>query len=94
MAKGDKLAVIDKIVVLTKVLGAGALCSMTVKTNQAVTSQSAMQITGTGLTRHVFKKAINKVEDLRISLSWASASSTNDCAIREIQVMGHWDEHI
>jgi hypothetical protein len=95
MAKGSALACIDKIVVLTKALGAGARCDLQVKVNQAVTSlTTAHSVTGTGKTRHIFKKAIPKVEDFRISLSWANGNGAYDCAVREIQVIGHWDEDI
>lgn len=94
MANGNLLAVIDKIIVMTKSLGTGATCSMTVKTNQEKATSSAMTITTANKTRHVFKTAINDIEDFKVLLSWAGSSASNDCAIRSIEVIGHWKESI
>jgi hypothetical protein len=88
------LACIDKVVVLTKSLGASAKCNLTIKINQEKTSATAMSITGTAKTRHVFKKEILDIEDLRVYLDWSGGDATNDCAIREIQIVGHWKEKI
>lgn len=94
MANGDKLACIDKIIVLTKSLGTGAACNLYVKTNQEAATSAAMSISTAGKRRHVFKNTFNDVEDFRIYLDWSVGSATNDCAIREIQVIGHWKESI
>jgi len=94
MSNGNHLACIDKIIVMTKSLGTGATCALTVKTNQEKATSDAMTITTAAKTRHVFKNAINDTEDFKIALSWSGSSATNDCAIRSIEVIGHWKESI
>ncbi len=89
---GDSLGVIDRIVVLTKTLAANARCDLYVKSNQESDTSAVMTVTGTGKRRHVFKKTILDLEDFRIYLSWLNGNGTNDCAIREIHVMGHYKE--
>ncbi len=89
LLSGDELGVIDKIVVLTPILGSGARCDLTIKSNQGASTSPVMQITTSGKTRHVFKKVINNIEDFRVALNWANGSASNACPIREIHIMGH-----
>lgn len=84
---------IDQIIVLTKTLGANARCDLILETDQASGTSATNQITGTGKRRHVFSKfTLTSIEDFRIFLNWANGSASNDAAIREIIVEGHYVE--
>lgn len=95
LAEGRKVGTIDTITVLTKTLGASARCDLIVEYNQASSNSSTKQITTTGKRRHLLKNfalPVGGVEDFRIFLNWANGSASNDCAIREIQIVGHYIE--
>lgn len=84
---------IDRITVLTKTLGASARCDLIVEADQASSTSSTKQITTAGKRRHVFTNfALKGIEDMRIFLNWANGSTSNDCAIRQIEVEGHYKE--
>ena len=65
---------------------------------------SAINITDTGTGTHTWWSAKRRhiftnfglpaggVEDFRLFLSWANGSATNDCPIRQIEVIGTWKE--
>jgi hypothetical protein len=90
---GSMLGYIDKVTVLTKTLGASARCDLIIEANQAASTGSTQQITTTGKRRHVFTKlGLAAIEDMRVFLNWANGSASNDCAIREITVEGHYTE--
>lgn len=90
---GTMVGYIDKIIVLTRTLGASASCALTVEYDQAASSGSSKTITGTGKRRHVLKDfGVKAAEDIRIALSWSGGSASNDCAIRRIIVEGHYVE--
>jgi hypothetical protein len=87
------LGYIDQIIVLTKTLGASARCDLILEGDQASASSATQQITGTGKRRHVFSQlGFLSREDFRIFLNWANGSASNDAAIREIIVEGHYVE--
>lgn len=88
--QGKYVCHLDYVVVRTKVLGASARCDLQIEYNQAVSSNTAIQITGTGATRFVKPLGIKDVEDFRIFLNYANGSASNDCAIKDIQIFGHW----
>ncbi|MCR4307112.1 MAG: hypothetical protein NUV80_00970 [Candidatus Berkelbacteria bacterium] len=88
--QGKYVAHLDYVVVRTKVLGASARCDLQIEYNQAVSSNTAIQITGTGATRFVKALGIKDVEDMRVFLDWSSGHATNDCGIKEIQIWGHF----
>ena len=93
--KGRKMGFIDEIIVLTKNLASGASCSLKIEANQAQSTSSAMTITTASKRRHIFTSkdiGLGKIEDLRIFLDWSGGSASNDCAIREIIVNGHFVE--
>lgn len=47
-----------------------------------------------GKSRHVFTKiGLRAVEDLRVSLAWSAGSTTNDCMIRSIEILGNYVEN-
>jgi len=82
---------VDEIVVLTKTLGASARCDLTIEADQATSTSTTQQITGTSKRKHIFNNfGLITLEDFRIALSWANGNASNDCAIREIQVFGHY----
>lgn len=90
VVQGRQVGYIDTIVVRTKVLGANASCALTIEANQAVNTSTAKTITTTGKTRHVFKDFdVKQIEDFRIALAWSGGNATNDCLIKDIQVIGH-----
>ena len=90
---GKMKGYIDDIVVLTKTLGAGASCSLTVEANQGSSTSTAQSIATTSKRRHYFDNfGLAEIEDFRIALSWSAGSATNDCAIRSIIISGHWIE--
>jgi len=84
---------IDSITVLTNTLASGARADLTVEINQTETTSTVQQITTTGKRRHIFNNfGLVNLEDFRIALSWANGNATNNVAIREIQVNGHFLE--
>lgn len=85
---------IDSVTVLTKVLGANARCDLTVLANQGVsTNQAALQIKGTGVTRHHFTNVgLGSIEDFKIKLDFSNGNATNDCLVRKIIIKGHYVE--
>jgi hypothetical protein len=90
LVQGRTKGFIDEIIVLTKALGANASCSLKLEYNQGVSTSSANLINTTGRTRHTFRISIPNVEDFRIFLDWSGGSGSNDVAIREIQIIGHF----
>ena len=93
LVSGRLLGYIDEVVVLTGTLGANARCDLVLEYNQGSSdSGTAKQITGTGKRRFVFNIGSGSIEDFRVYLNWANGNATNDCPIREIQVIGHWTE--
>lgn len=83
---------IDRIIVLTKTLGSGASCALTIERDQA-SAVSAVMTIAAGKRRHVFTTPLPMaIEDFRVALDWAAGSASNDCAIRKIFVEGHWTE--
>jgi hypothetical protein len=94
LAQANMLGFIDRIVVLTNTLGAGARCDLIVEANQASATGTTLQITGTNKRRHVFNNiGLTAIEDFRAFLNWANGSTSNPVKIREIQVQGHFIEH-
>jgi hypothetical protein len=92
---GRMLGYIDDIIVITKSLGAGASCSLTVEANQGTSISTAQTIAATGKRRHVFSNfglPSGGIEDFRIALDWSGASASNDCAIKKIIITGHYVE--
>lgn len=91
--QGRSYGFIDEIVVLVNNLGAGASCSMTIETNQAQTTSSAMTIGTASQRRFAFTSrdtALGKMEDFRVALDWAGGSTSNGVKIRKIMVRGHY----
>lgn len=84
---------IDRVVVLTNTLGAGARCDLIIEANQAASTGSTQQITTTGKRRHSFTTlGLTAIEDFRIFLNWANGSTSNPVKIRRIEVQGHYTE--
>ena len=82
---------IDEVNVLTKTLGANARCDLQLEYNQASsTSGTVKQITGTGKRYFPLRGFGNKIEDFRVFLNWSNGNATNDCPIRQIEVIGHY----
>lgn len=85
---------IDEIIVLTRTLGSGASCALTIETDQASATNTAKTITTTGKRRHYFTNfGINGIEDFRVALSWAGGSTSNPVTIRSIKINGHFTEN-
>jgi len=90
--QGRKIGMIDEIIVLTNHLGASARCDLLLQYNQQQSdSGTALQITGTGKRRHVFKDFKHtRIEDFNVSLDWSNGSASNPCNIRRIIIKGHY----
>ena len=89
---GEMIGHIDKIIILTNALGAGAKCAVAVETNQAVTNKAVGTIETTGKTRHVLKTPVSDMEDFRLALNWATGSAANGVEIKHVFVIGHFVE--
>lgn len=91
---GRFMGYIDNVIVKTKNLGASARCDLQLEYNQAQsTSGTAKQITTASKRRHVFDKFANPpggIEDMRVFLDWTNGHATNDCAIKQIEIIGHY----
>lgn len=93
LISGRYVGMIDRVIVITKTLGSSASATIILEANQAASSSSTNTITTSGKRRHVFTKfALGPIEDFRVALNWAGGNATNDCAIRQIIVEGHWVE--
>jgi len=96
IAQGRMVGHIDYVIVKTKNLGANASCALQLEYNQAqVTGGTAQTITTANKRRHTLKQFANPpqgVEDIRVFVSWAGGSTTNDCAIKQIEIIGHLKE--
>jgi len=90
IGKGRTLGHINNITVKTNSLGAGARCDLIINYNQAGSSSSAMQVTGTAKTRHFFQLSKSNLEDIQAYLNWSSGSASNDCRIKEVSINGHF----
>ncbi len=90
VSKGRLKAYIDSVVVLTKTLGAGASCALTIEADQADSTSDTLTITTTGKRRHVFNNVgLGNIEDFRVALDFSGGSTSNDCAIREVVINYH-----
>ena len=93
LIQGNLKGFIDKVIVLTKTLGSGASCALTIEADQASKTGSVQTITTTGKRRHTFNSlGVNAIEDFRVALDFSGGSTTNPVSIRQIQVMGHFVE--
>ena len=90
IVSGNSVGMIDRIVVMTNVLKASALCALKIESNQAVTTTTIGNITTTGKTRHIFKVPVANVEDYRIFLDFSGGSATNSVEIKRVIVTGHY----
>ena len=94
VSQGKFKAMIDEITVLTKTLDTGARCDLTIEADQGTVIQAtAKEITTAGKHRHFFTNfglPPGGIEDFRVALNWANGSTTNDCAIRRIVIVGHF----
>jgi hypothetical protein len=79
----------DELIVFTKTLLTGASAAITVKYNQEVSNSGAKTVSTIANRRHAFALGSGAIEDLRVYISWAGGSATNDCGIRKIIIKGH-----
>lgn len=90
---GHLVGYIDRITVLTRAIGSGGSCALSVESDQATVTSSAKTIATTGKRRHVFDKiGVKSCEDFRILLDWSGGSASNPVKIRKIIVEGHFVE--
>jgi len=96
ITNGRHVGYIDYVIVKTKNLASGARCDLQLEYNQDQDdSGTVKQITTANKRRHVFKQFTNPpqgVEDFRVFLDWTNGSTSNDCAIKEIEILGHLNE--
>jgi len=93
VTNGRMKGMIDTVIVTTKILVGSASATLIIEANQGVSSSSTKTITTTGKTRHIFTDfSLGGIEDCRVAISWSGVSASNDCAIRRIEVIGHYLE--
>ncbi len=90
--QGRLVGMIDECVVFTNALGTGASCAIAIEDNQAGTTTAVGTVNTVGKTRHYLKKAIQNVEDFRLTVSFSGGSTTNPVEIREVFIRGHYVE--
>ncbi len=89
LTEGRILGKITDVIVQTKALGASARADITLEGNQGAKSATALQISGTNKTRHVFRSIdLGPVEDVRVVVDWTNGNTTNNCLIRKITLLG------
>ena len=87
------LGKINAVIVSTKALGASARADLTLEGNQGAETSTALQVTGTNETRHLFRSIdLPAVEDVRVAVDYANGDSTNNCPIRKIELLGNFVE--
>lgn len=93
VAKGRELGKISLVTVMTKPLPSGAKAEVYIEGNQGAVTSSALSVTGTSKTRHVFRTIdLKAVEDIRCIVNYANASESVNCPIRKIIVSGNFAE--
>jgi len=80
------------LIVFTKSLSTGARADVTIKYNQEGSNSGAKTVNSLTQRRHWFSLGSGAIEDLRVYITWANGSATNDCAIRKIVINGHTKE--
>lgn len=91
--KNRKLGKIHTVIVSTKALESGARADLTLEGNQGAITSNTMQITGANKTRHVFRNvSLKAVEDVRVAIDFQNGSSTKNCPIRKIELLGNFVE--
>lgn len=86
---------ISTVIVLTKPLAAGAKAEIYLEGNQGEsgTITNALEVTGENKTRHVFKTInLKAVEDVRCIINYANGSTSVNCPIRKIILLGNYTE--
>lgn len=92
--KENMVGYIDRVIVVTNVLGSSARCDLIIESEQGTVSGSTQQITGTGKRRFLFNSlGLTAVTDFRVFLNWANGSTSNPVKILSIEVQGHYVEH-
>lgn len=93
-SNGRMLGKVHTMIVKSKVLGANARCDIKIEGNQgAETDMTALEYSGTGTRRKVFKNIIlPQIEDVRVVVDYANGNATNDCPIRSIILQGNFVE--
>lgn len=93
LTQNRNLGKVHTIIVMTKALGSGARADITLHGNQGAKTSSALQVTGTNKTRHVFRTInLSAVEDVRVVVDYANGSASNTCPIRKIILLGNFTE--
>ena len=87
------LGKVSTVIVATKSLGADAQAEIYLEGNQGALTSSALSVTGTNKTRHVFRSIdLTACEDVRVVVKWENGDTTNPCPIRKITLLGNWVE--
>lgn len=86
---------ISTVIVLTKPLAVGAKAEIYLEGNQGEsgTITNALEVTGENKTRHVFKTInLKAVEDVRCIINYENGSTSVNCPIRKIILLGNYTE--
>jgi hypothetical protein len=89
ITRNKHIGKVTDIIVTTKALGASARADITLEGNQGAETSTALQVTGTNETRHVFTSIdLAPVEDVRVVVDFENGHASNDCPIRKITLLG------
>ena len=89
-----RLGKVHTVIVATKPLETDARCDIKIEGNQGDIESSALVVTGTDKTRHVFRTInLPAVEDVRVVVDYANGNATNDCPVRKILLLGNFVEN-
>jgi len=91
VTNGRKLGKVTCVIVTTKTLGASARCDLSLEGNQGAEESSSLSITGTGVTRKVFRTIdLKACQDIRVVLDSSNGHATNPCPVRKIELLGNF----
>lgn len=94
ITKDRNLGKVHTVIVATKALEANARCEITIEGNQGVSTSNTLNVTGTGLTRFVFRTiTLGSVEDIRVIVNYENGNGSVTCPIRKITVLGNFTEN-
>lgn len=88
-----ELGKVHTVIVTTKPLVGSARADIYLEGNQGDKTSSALQVTGAGKTRHVFRSIdLPAVEDVRVFVDFSNGDATNPCPIRKVTLLGSFTE--
>lgn len=93
LVNGSKRGQVDTIVVITEPLAADARCDIRITGNGGQDTSDWIEISGEGKTRHYLKNisvSVSRLSDVKVEIKWENGSTTANCPIRSITLLGHY----